>query len=320
MIRKLSVFIVLVAFQVLLAAPFSHAFRIWTPRSQSFIDPKYAVMDTPKDQFDWAMELFEQGDFEQAAREFRSLVYHYVDSEYAPDAQYYSGRATEEAGKYYRAFKEYQKTIDLYPFSDRIEDIVRRQYFIAQMFQKKDTPRIMELELSFSLDRAVEIYQNVIDNMPYGEYAEKALFEKASCYRRMRKHSEAIGVYDRLITDYPNSSLVPEARYQLAFAKYEASLESDYDQRLTREALEAFERLKETGISREKIEKIERAELELQERKATSQLDVADFYFRQRRYDSALMYLKRVVENYPQTQSAEKAQEQIDRIQERAGK
>lgn len=316
---KKHLFIIAIAFFCIsnLSVQTACAFWIWTPRSRGLVNPKYIVRDTPEEQFDWSMELFNKGEFDQAAEEFRSLVEHYPDSEYAPEAQYYAGRAYEEAGKYHAAFREYQRTVDVYPFTDRIEEIVERQFNIANMFQRKPGPKLMELELSLSLERAVEIYKSVVDNMPYGEYADRAIYNKAECLRRMRKYPEAISAYERILQDYPSSELVPEARYQLAYTRYEAALETGYDQRATEEALRDFERIKRTtnvpDISRE----AEKVYSELRERKARSQLEVAQFYLRQRRDESALMYLRSVVNDFPETEAAEEARGRIQAIEKR---
>jgi len=95
----------------ILCANTSLAFWIWTPKQKTFINPKFAVKDTPKEQYDWAMRFYKMSDFEHAAEEFVRLVDHYPDSDLAPEAQYYAGRSYEELGKYYFAFQAYQKVI-----------------------------------------------------------------------------------------------------------------------------------------------------------------------------------------------------------------
>ncbi len=314
--RKRYLFILgLIFCHFFMIASQAHAFWVWTPESGRFRNPKYAVKDTPREQFNWAMEFFNRGDFEDAAREFKTLVAEYPDSEYAPDAQYYAGRSYEEIGKYYPAFKQYQEVAERYPFSDKLSDVVERQFFIAEMFRQKETPRLMDLELSMSLDRAVEIYEKVIRNMPRGEYADKDYFKKAECYRRMRKHREAIDAYNSILDDYPNSDLLEEVKYQRAYTKYEAALASDYDQRSTMEALEEFRRIYEEIEAPEVIEEARRKRLELEERKARSDLRTAEFYLRRNQESSALMYLKDIVEKFPDTQAAGEARKKIEAVE-----
>src|SRR3989338_11706230 len=88
----------------MLAAIFSdaaQAYWIWTPETKKFINPKYAVKDSPKEQFDWAMSFYDAKDYQRAASEFERLTKHYEYSEYASRAQYYAGLCYENMDKYY---------------------------------------------------------------------------------------------------------------------------------------------------------------------------------------------------------------------------
>jgi len=319
MMRKLLVILfVFFAFLVSVSAGnTSYAFWVWTPQSKTMVNPKFAVKDSPGEQFDWAMRLFKQNDFQRAANEFIKLTRHYSDSDLAPEAQYYAGRSYEELAKYYFAFQHYQKTIDDYPYTKRMKDIIKRQYNIANIFQTKETSKLMDLELSMSLDRAVAIYKKIVENTPFGEYADKSLYKMAECYRRMQKYNEAIEAYERIINDYPESSIASEARYQLAYSKYEASLEPEYDQEGTEEALEKFDQISRTTSVPAIAKEAEKALDALKSRKADSALKIAEFYERRKKYESALIYYEDVVGKFPETDAAKCAGEKIDYLKQR---
>ena len=295
----------------------SYAFWIWTPKSKTMINPKFAVKDTPREQYDLAMRFFKQKDFKRAADEFSRLTAYYPDSDLAPESQYYAGRAYEEQAKYYYAFQNYQKTLDHYPYTRRMEEIIKREYNIANIFQEKETPKLMILELSVYLDRAATIYAKIVENAPFGEYADKSLYNMAECYRRMLKYKEAVESYERIINDYPDSKLVPEARYQLAYTKYEASLSPEYDQGSTEQALEDFQRISKStpvpAIAKEAQDVLKK----LRERKAESDFRVAEFYEKRKKYRSALIYYTDVVEKFPNTEAARLSEERIEIIKKR---
>lgn len=298
----------------------SSAFWIWTPKSKTMVNPKFAAKDSPREQFEWGMRFFKQNDFKRAAEEFIRLTKSYPDSDVAPEAQYYAGRAFEENGKYYFAFQHYQKTIDNYPYTDRMEEIIEREYNIANIFQTKESPKLMALELSQSLDRAVDIYGKVVDNAPFGKLADKALFKKAESYRRMLKYREAIESYDRIVKDYPDSKLVPEAKYQLAYTRYEASLDPEYDQESTEEALAEFEQISRNTSVPTIAREADRLLEELKNRKANSIIRVAEFYEKQKKYTSAIVYYKEVTNKFSSTDAAEFARERIKTLKEKVKK
>ncbi len=317
MTRKTPIILsVLVAF-LISTGNISYAFWIWTPKSKTMVNPRFAVQDTPREQFDLAMRFFKRNEFQRAADEFVRLTTHYPDSDLAPEAQYYAGRSYEELGKYYFAFQNYQKTIDNYPYTRRMEEIIQHEYNIANIFQTMETAKLMELELTLSLDRAVAIYKKIIENSPFGEYADRSLYKMGECCRRMMKYGEAIEAYERIVKDYPQSGLVPEAKYQLAYTRYEASLDPEYDQESTEEALKEFKQISRTTPVPSIAKEADRVFNELRSRKARSELKVAEFYERQKKYRSALMYYGDIAAKFPGTGAAEYAEERINDLKQK---
>src|SRR3989338_3628318 len=115
----------------------AYGYWIWTPGSKKFINPKYAVKDTPKEQFDWAMNFYSAKDYARAAAEFEKLIKHYEFAEQASEAQYYAGLSYEEQGKYYFAFQAYQKVVEGYPHSKRLEEVIEREFNVGNIYLTK---------------------------------------------------------------------------------------------------------------------------------------------------------------------------------------
>jgi len=297
-----------------------YAFWVLTPDTKTAINPKFIVKDSPKEQFNWAMRFFKQNDFSRAADEFTRLTQYYPESDLAPEAQYYAGRSYEELGKYYFAFESYQKTLENYPYTKRLNEIIKREYSIANSFQAKEVPRLMDLELSESLERAVKIYGKIVENSPFGEYADKSLFKMAECDRRMFNYKEAMESYKKIISDYPESRLVPEAKYQFAYTRYEASLDPEYDQGETIDALEEFEQITKTTAVPSIAKEAKKVLDELSERKARSDLQIAEFYEKQKKYKSAIMYYEGIAANFSGTQSASLAEDKIKQLKQKVEK
>ena len=108
-----------------------YPYWIWTPKTQKWINPKTAPKPTPKEQFDFAKSLYDIKKYEEAKREFDKLLRSYPKSFEAAESQYYLGLIQEEQGNLYEAYQAYQKTIDKYPFSERIPEIIEREYKIG---------------------------------------------------------------------------------------------------------------------------------------------------------------------------------------------
>ncbi len=291
-----------------------YAFWIWTPKEKTIVNPKFVVKDTPQEQFEWAMKFYRSGDFKRAADEFIRLTKYYPDAEEAPEAQYFAGRSFEEEGKYYFAFLNYQKTVDNYPYTKRLEEINEREFNIGKIMQSEESPKLMDLELSLALDRSITIFNKVVDNSPFGPYSDKALFQLAISARKLHRYPDAIDAYDRIINDYPDSKLVPEARYELAYTRYEASLSPEYDQESTDKALREFKQISENTPVPSVSKEAESVLDELREKKADSMMKIAEFYERRKKYGSAVIYYKDIIGKFPDTAAADTARGRVQKL------
>lgn len=317
--KTLIVILIALVFSMLMPVD-SYAFWLWTPKDKKFQNPKYAVKDSPKEQYQWAQRFYKAGDFKRAAEEFARLAQSYPDSEYAPEAQYYAGRSYEELGKYWFAYQNYQKTVENYPYTDRMNELLEREYNIAGIFANKDTSKLLDMELSMSIDRSVIVYGKIVENSPFGELADKSLYNMADSYRRMLKYNEAIEAYEKIINDHPESKLVPEAKYQLAYTRYQASLSPEYDQESTDEALREFKQIAKTTHIPKVAEEADSLITELKRRKANSTLKIAQFYEKRGKPKSALMYYKDVAAKFPGTEAAQEAEKKIEILEKRISK
>ena len=90
----------------------SIAFWVWTPETNKWINPKYAVKDTPQEQLEVGLSFYESKEYKEAIREFKKLIKHYPRALQAPEAQYHIGLCLEEQEAIFKAFKEYQVVID----------------------------------------------------------------------------------------------------------------------------------------------------------------------------------------------------------------
>lgn len=296
------------------------AFWIFTPKDKKFVNPKFAVKDTPEEQFEWAMRFYESGDFKRASEEFTRLTDSYKDSDVAPEAQYYAARAYEEQGRYWFAYQSYKKTIDNYPYTRRMDEIIERLYNLANTVENVETAKIMGIELSESMERSAQMYKTIVDSSPFSPYADKSLYKMGDVYRRMRKYNDAIQAYEKIMQDYPESPLVAEARYQLAFTKYEASLDPEYDQESTDQALKEFKEIAATTPVPAMANEADKVLDELRARKAESTLKIAEFYEKQGKYASAIMYYDSVRGKFAGSSAAEHADEKIKNLEGRMKK
>ena len=317
MSAKKACFILTVMFLLLAFPVSSFGYWVWTPKTGKWINPKYAVKDTPKDQMEWAMSFYEAGELKKAISEFEKLIENYPNSIYSPSAQYYIGRSYEGLEEYYHAFLSYQKTIDKYPYNERVEEVIERQYKIGCIFLNGQKAKIMGMKILPAMDKAAEILTKVVENAPYGKYADVAQFRIGEAYKKQEFYEEALIAYQKLIDDHPQSPLAEDAKYQIALCTYYVSRDPYYNQDFTDKAIEEYENLIEitgdTELNKEAVETLER----LREKRAKSSYETAKFYEKTKHYRSAIIYYKEIIKNYGDTSVAAEARQKVKELEEK---
>jgi|GEM_PF-501702 len=117
-----------------------------------------------KNQYDKASQLFQQGQFEPARKEFQSFVSKYPKSELADDALFSLGECYLSEKKYQDAIEGYQQLLDRYPNGNRVPYALLRQGTAFQQLGDTTAARIL-------YERLVDKYPN----SPQAQAAEKKL-------------------------------------------------------------------------------------------------------------------------------------------------
>lgn len=291
----------------------SWAYWIWTPESKKWTNPKFAPKESPQEQLNFAKSYYEAKDYTTALNEFKKLVKYYPDAVEAPEAQYYMGLCLEELSKYYEAYQAYQKIIDKYPFSQRTDDVLQREYIVAQKLLDYKTKLV---GIDFTGENvAIEIFKKIIDNSPYGQYAAASQYKIGLTLKAKAYFMEATDEFQKVVDNYPSSEWAEPAKFQIALCAASSSLDASYDQTLTQEAKDKFKEFVRTHPDAELSKDAEERIIELKGKEAESNYNIGQFYEKQKAYDSAKIYYKYVIKNYPQSEWAKKAFEKIQALE-----
>lgn len=291
-----------------------YCFWIWTPENKRWVNPKYAPRDTPEDQLKFAVSLFEAKDYKKAVNEFGKLIKHYPKAKETAEAQYYIGLSLENTDKSYDAYIAYQKIVEKYPFSNRLEEVVEKQYKIGEKLMNADKKKILGIELPQDT-YVVEIFQTVIKNSPYGKYASVAQYKIGLILKGLARFSEAKEEFEKVISDYPDTEWVEPAKFQAALCTKETSLQAPYDQEMTKEARGKFEDFVKVHPDAELSKDAEAQIGGLRDKEAENNFMTGEFYEKQKKYESAKVYYNYVIKNFPKTKWAAHAFERYQVIE-----
>jgi outer membrane assembly lipoprotein YfiO len=314
---KLKYLIILISIIILATESTSFCYWIWTPQTKKWINPKYAPKDTPKEQFLYAMDFFESKNYKKALTEFEKIIKYYKRSETASEAQYYIGRCYEELNNPLHAFESYQKVIEDYPFTDRTNEIIERQFNIGDNLYKGEKTKLMGVQYKAMPEQIIDVYKKVVANGPYSKYAPIAQFRIGELYKKIEFYEEARVAFQKIVENYPDSELATEAKFQLALCASLASGKSGYDQSLAAQASEEFEEFARENPDSELVKKAREEKKQLTEKRADSYFKIAQFYERVGKYESAAIYYNKILEEFPDSAISSKALERSKVLEKR---
>ncbi len=275
------------------------AFWVWTPETNQWVNPKYSVKDTPSEQLQFALTFYQSKEYKEAIQELRKLIKHYPRAREAADAQYYIGACWEQMDNPQEAFKSYQEVIDKYPFSERSAEIVQKQYDIAvKLLEGRDQRGVLAKTFSNTDYTAIDIFRAVIKNAPYGNLAAPSRYKIGLYLLENGLYQEARDEFEKVMNDYPESEWAKAAKYQIAVSDSKRSTEAQYDQKITQSAVKEFKEFVEHYPDAELTQQAKDQIQGLRDKEAESNFHIAQFYEKNKKYDSAKIYYQMIVDDF----------------------
>lgn len=280
------------------------AYWEWTPETGRWINPKYAIKNTAKEQFEWAEQLRKEGNIDGALWEHEKLLKHYPDSEYAASSCFVLGEIYRSKGDNKKAFDYYQKIVDNYPASPFLMEVIRRQAEIAEEEMKKGSGWLPFKEKKTEKG---EMLATVIENHPYAEESYKRAIELGKFYLKNKDYKKAKEVFSDITMKYTNPSALEEAHFYLIKTEFLSvpTVSTDIKQyEGVKKQIETFLVFYKDSKYRDEVIKIKNKILESE---AKRYFEIATFYEKTGNKGSARYYYNIVAENYPDTDYGKEA-------------
>jgi len=289
----------------------SEAAWLWSPETGKWTNTKDVPKDTPEEQFFIAKGLYDEAEYKRALDELGKVIKHFPNSRWAAEAQFYKGKTFLEMDESAKAAEHFQLLVDRYPYSDRINEAIAEEFEIAESLLGGEKTKILGMAIMPAQDTAVELYRHIVKNAPYGPHGAAAQFRLADAHLSIGDFDEATQAYQAVIDEYPNSEYVDKAKFRIAKVSYKAALKHE-EKTQTDEALSRFESFKTAYPGSEMEFEADDAIRELREKKAHDLYDIALFYQKRKKYKSARVYYKDVLNQFPETMMALEATTRMD--------
>lgn len=273
------------------------------------------------DQMNKARAAEEAGSSRSAIRTYQSIAKKYPNAIYAPEALYRSARLRLTRREYTKAFEDFQQVLSRYPNTRRFNEIVGEQYRIASALLDGARGRMLwGLLPGFTQrDKAIEYFETILANAPYSDYAPLALMNVARGHQRLGNIPEAVDALDRMINNYSQTLLAPDAYLKLA--QTHASLVDGpyYDQASTKESITYFTDFMLLFPSDTNIGVAEKGLDNMKTMLAESKIRMADFYFYKRsNFKAARVFYNEAITAYPESAVAQKAKARLVEVEAKA--
>jgi len=268
-----------------------------------------------------ARKAEQQLHYHTALKAYDRVVKNYPNSIYAPEAYYHTGKIWMARGRYYKAFDSYQQILTRYPNTKRFNELIEEQYRIASALLDGARNRLW-LGIRGFTNREISVgcFEIILGNAPYSDYAPLVLMNIARGHQYLGNTDEAIDALDRLINNYPQSVIAPDAYLRLA--KLHASLVEGpaYDQAETKQAITYDEDFMILFPSDPKIAEAAQGLDKMKKMLGESKIRIADFYFYKRdNYTAARVFYNEAITSYPDSDVAKLARQRLAEVEKKAG-
>lgn len=222
-------------------------------------------------------------------------------------------RALVASRQFDEALRVTEEIFDSDPGPQTLEESLQIRYNIGFSFLTGATRRLFGLEVNAE-SRGLEILNNLIKDYPFMNFTDDAIFHCGNWYLKNNQPDEAERYFTRVVREYPESDWIAAAQLLAGDAAMAQLKGVDYDlgilvsaERYYRRYLRLFPGQGDAARARESLEKIEAF-------KARRRLQIADFYIRIDKFESARIYLEKVLVESNGTPEAVKAQQVLDQI------
>jgi outer membrane protein assembly factor BamD len=272
-----------------------------------------------KEQLEVAEQAFTNKDYTITMHAANRVLRVWPLSDYAPRAEYLVGRCREVRHKDEAAFNAYQTIIDKYPKSGQYDEVLRRQYAIADRFLGGEWFKIWNLiPLYPSMDETAKLYGKIVNNGPYSEVAPHAQLRIGAAREKQRDYAEAVKAYDTAADRYHDQpAIASDAMYRAGMAWEKQADTAEYDQGAAAQAIAAYTDFVTFFPDDPRVAAAQKSMVKLKAEQVRGNFQIAQFYEHGHRWAGAIVYYNAVLQLDANSPLAAQARQRIDVLKPR---
>ena len=157
-------------------------------------------------------------------------------------------------------------------------------------------------------DQAAVELQKLVFNYPGAAFIDSAQYLLGMAYFNQEEYPSAILEFNKILYSYPTSPLADDAAFMVAKSDFEMSPKAELDPTHTQMALDGLNRFLDEYPTSERRQEAEDVLRECRGKLAKKAYQTGNLYYKRGRYESALIYLRSVLNDYHDTEWVKPAQ------------
>ena len=179
------------------------------------------------------------------------------------------------------------------------EEIPSAEGYYRRALEKLEGEQVLLFFYDVDYPGAIELFQEVIDNYPYSEYAIRAELAIADVHYDQGSFEEAASFYQDFVELHPNHEQASYAIFRNGMCAYHRMLAPDQDPRPTEQAIAQFQVLLERYPDSEFAQDARARLHEAENHMAKAIVSIGDFYFDRGRDYAAIRRYREALTQYP---------------------
>ncbi len=272
-----------------------------------------------KDQLEVAEQSFTNKNYKVTLHAAHRVLRVWPLSDYAPRAEYLVARCLETQGKDEAAFNAYQKIIEKYPKSGQFNEVLWREYEIANRFLAGEWFKLWNLiPLYPSMDETAKLYDKIVANGPYSEVAPHAQMRIGAAREKQKNYADAVKAYEKAADRYHDQPVIAaDAMYRAGITWEKQADTAEYDQGAAAQAIAAYTDFMTVYPDDKRVELAQKSVVKLKAEQVRGSFQIARFYEKGHKWAGAIVYYNYVLQLDASSPLAAQARQRIEILKPR---
>ena len=199
------------------------------------------------------------------------------------------------------------------PGSETLDRALEIRYEIGVSYLNGATRRLLGLEVSAER-KGLDVLSELVERYPFQPFSDDAIYHCANWYLKNKLPKDAQRLFERLLREYPGSSWAAPSQILIGDALLAQVKGVEYDMGPLSQAERHYRRYLRLFPNQGDGQRARNALQEIQILKAKRRLLVADFYIRIEKFESARIYLEKIILDVPSSEEAVRARQILAEI------